>query len=321
VHIEGTVRAGELLRIASRNGVALPAANERELAELYRFRDFPHFLTMWLLTTSAIRTEADFRQIVVGYAREAAAHGAVYIEGIFTPAERIGGGASWDEVFTGFCDGAEQAERETGVVVRLTPDIPRGLDAEVAVTTARYAIKYRDRGIVGIGLGGPEAGYPAEPYVRAFAMAKDAGLASVPHAGEGAGAASVRAALEALGADRIRHGIRAVEDPGLLRELADRRIVCDVCPVSNVRTGVVRSLRKHPLPRLLAAGVPCSISTDDPAMFGTDLTADYAAAAELGHSARAAFSDGLAGARCDEPARARLREILDRSFPAAGQPS
>jgi hypothetical protein len=196
VHLEGTVRPRALLEIARRNGVALQAGTEAELAALYEFRDFAHFLDMWLVTTSAIRTDADFRQIVADYGREATAHGAVYLEAIFTPAERIGGGASWDEVFSGFCDGAELAGQESGIVVRLTPDIPRGIDPDAAVTTARYAIKYRDRGVVGLGLGGPEAAYPPELYVRAFKIAKEGGLASVPHAGEAAGPMSIRGALD-----------------------------------------------------------------------------------------------------------------------------
>jgi len=311
VHLEGTMRPPTLLHIAQRNGVSLPADTPEGLAELYRFRDFEHFIEMWILTTSALRTEADFREIVVAYAREAASHGAVYVEGIFTPAERVmRSGLSWDAVFAGFCDGAAQAEEETGVVVRLTPDIPRGFDLDAAMQTARYASKFRDRGVVGLGLGGLEAQFAPGPYAPAFEYAKGEGLASVPHAGEVAGAASIRSAIEDLGADRLRHGIRAVEDAGLLREIADRRIVCDVCPVSNVRTRAVGSLADHPLPQLVDAGVLCSISTDDPAMFETNLTDDYDAAAALGHTAAAAYEAGIAGAACDEQTRDRLRARL-----------
>src|SRR4051812_37104298 len=312
VHLEGTVRAPSLLRIAARNGCELPAATEAELAALYEFRDFDHFIELWIMTTHAIRTEVDFREVVVDYAHEAAAHGAVYVEGIFTPAERVMTGACWDEVFTGFCDGVDAAEAETGVVVRLTPDIPRGFPLEAGIETAHYAVKYADRGVVGVGLGGLEAQHPPEPYAEAFRIAKDAGLGSVPHAGEVAGPVSIRGALDALGADRLRHGIRAVEDADLLAELAERRIVCDVCPVSNVRTRAVPSLAEHPLPHLLAAGVPCSISTDDPAMFATDLGADYAAAAALGLSAEAAFAAGLHGALCADATRARIADIGTR---------
>ena len=131
---------------------------------------------------------------------------------------------------------------------------------------------------------------------------------SVPHAGEAAGVSSIRGALTALGADRIRHGIRAVDDPGLVRELADRGVVLDVCPISNLRTGVVASLAAHPLPDLVAAGVRCSVSTDDPAMFGTDLTADYAAAMALGVSPAECFAAGVRGALCDDATREWLAQ-------------
>src|SRR5205814_6401946 len=158
---------------------------------------------------------------------------------------------------------------------------------------------------------GREAEYPPERYERSFAIAREGGLASVPHAGEAAGAASVRGALEALHADRIRHGIRAEEDPGLVRELASRGTVLDVCPISNLRTRVVRSLDEHPLPRLVGAGVRCSISTDDPAMFGTDLSRDYEAATGFGIDPRRFFDAGLAGALCDDETKAKLRAIAD----------
>ena len=320
VHLEATVRPKDLFEMASRNGFALPARDEQELAELYRFRDFEHFLDLWMMTTPAIQRYRDFRQIVVAYAKEAASHGAVYIEGIFTPIERLSGGASWDEVFSGFCDGAAEARELSGVEVRLTTDIPRFLGLDAALETARYALKYHDRGIVGLGLGGPEASCPPEPFEMAFRLAKDGGLGSVPHAGEAAGPESIRGAVDVLQADRIRHGIRAVEDEGLLQELAARSIVCDVCPMSNLRTRVVESVASHPLPRMLEAGVLCSISTDDPAMFGTDLSRDFEVAAQLGCSPEQAFRAGVVGALCDAETRSHLQSIQD-SYPWTPQPS
>ncbi len=309
VHLEGTVRAGTLLQVARRNGVALPADSPEGLAALYEFRDFEHFIETWVLTTSALRTERDFRQVVVEYAAEAVGHGAVYLEGIFTPAEAVRRGASWDEVFTGYCDGAQEARERHGVQVRLTPDIPRGFPLEAAEETARHAVAYRDRGVVGLGLGGLEAQFPPEPYAPAFTLARDGGIPGVPHAGEVVGPASIRGALDTLGAVRIRHGIRAVEDPALVRDLAAAGIVLDVCPVSNLRTGAVASLAEHPLPALVAAGVACSVSTDDPAMFGTDLSIDYQAAQQLGVAPRDCYLAGVQGALCDDGTRATLRTI------------
>jgi aminodeoxyfutalosine deaminase len=280
-----------------------------DVAALYDFRDFAHFIEVWVLTTNALQTADDFRQILVEYAGEAASHGAVYLEGIFSPAERARRGVRWEDMFEGSCDGADEARELHGVEVRLTPDITRGFTLEEAEETVRWSERYRDRGVVGVGLGGLEAQYPAEPYEPVFTRARAEGLASVPHAGEVAGPASVRKALEALGADRIRHGIRSAEDPALVDELRDRGLVLDVCPISNVRTGAVASLAEHPLPRLVTAGVHCSVSTDDPAMFDTDLRKDYEAAAGLGVTPRSAYEAGVRGAVCDEQTRARLRAI------------
>jgi aminodeoxyfutalosine deaminase len=305
VHLEGTVRADTLREIARRNDYALP----ENLESLYRFRDFRHFIEVWILTTNALQTADDFRQMVVDYAAEAATHGAVYLEGIFSPAERVRRGVSWQVAFEGVCDGAQEARELHGVEVRLTPDIPRGFTEQEAHATVDWSARFRERGVVGVGLGGLEAEYPPEPYKNVFARARSLGLGSVPHAGEVAGAASVRGALEALGADRLRHGIRAEEDPGLVRELVGRGTVLDVCPLSNLRTGAVASLDEHPLPRLVAAGVRCSISTDDPAMFDTDLSRDYEAATSFGLSPRSFYEAGVAGALCDDETRARLERI------------
>jgi aminodeoxyfutalosine deaminase len=309
VHLEATVPPARLVEMAARNGVPLPAEDPDELARLFVYRDFAHFLELWMGTTPAICAEADFRQIVVDYAEVARAQGAVYLEAIFTPVERTTGGATWDEVFSGFCDGAAEATERTGVEVRLTPDIPRNRGLGAAMTTVRFAAKYRERGVVAVGLGGPEADFPPELFGPAFRLAAEEGLGSVPHAGEAAGPASVRGALDVLGADRLRHGIRAVEDPGLLAELSDRGIVCDVCPVSNLRTGVVTEMSRHPLPALLAAGVPCTVNTDDPVLFDTDLNREHEVAAALGHSAEAAYFAGVQGALCDDTLRRRLAEL------------
>ena len=311
VHLEGTIRPATLLEIARRNDYALPADTEDGVAALYDFRDFAHFIEVWVLTTNALQQAEDFRQILVDYTAEAASHGAVYLEGIFSPAERARRGVSWEDMFEGYCDGAAEAKELHGVDVRLTPDITRGFTMEEAEETVRWASRYRDRGVVGVGLGGLEAEYPPEPYSPVFERARGEGLASVPHAGEVAGPASVRGALDALGAERLRHGIRAVEDPSLVDELRDRELVLDVCPISNVRTGAIATLEEHPLRRLVTAGVHCSVSTDDPAMFDTDLTRDYEAASSLGLSPRAAYEAGVRGALCDEDTRARLRAMGD----------
>ncbi|HKA69340.1 MAG TPA: adenosine deaminase [Actinomycetes bacterium] len=309
VHLEGAIRPATLLEIANRNGLRLPFGTEAEAAQFYQFRDFTHFIEIWMLTTNVLQTAQDYQQIVHDYAAEAAAHGAVYLEGIFSPFERIVRGIDPDEIFNGYCDGAAQAQQEYAIQVRLTPDIGRQLDPAEVEPMIRDTFRYADRGVVGLGLGGNEADSPAADWARCFASARDGGLGSVPHAGESTGPAAVRDAVEVLGANRIRHGIGAATDSDLLAELAERGIGCDVCPTSNVRTGVVPSLAAHPMPRMVAAGVACTVNTDDPAMFDTDLGREYAQLDRLGTTARQAYQAGVSGALCDEPTRARLREI------------
>lgn len=309
VHLEGTIRAATLLDIARRNNLSLPADDVDGLRALYEFTDFKHFIDVWILTTNCLRTAEDFRQVVVDYAAEAASHGAVYLEGIFSPPERVLRGVAWDEIFTGYAEGAVEAFERYGVTVRFTPDIYRnGCPEDLAEECARVAVGYRDRGVVGLGFGGYEPGAPLRPYQKAVDIALDGGLAFVPHAGEAAGPESIREALD-MGAYRLRHGIRAVDDPALLAEIVDRGIVLDVAPVSNLRTGVVTSVDEHPLPRLRAAGALCSISTDDPAMFDTDLANDYAMAESLGVTATDAFAAGLAGMLADDATRARIAAL------------
>jgi aminodeoxyfutalosine deaminase len=298
VHLEGAIRPATLLDLARRNDVALPVDTVDGLTALYEFTDFRHFIEVWLLTTGCLRTAEDFRQIVVDYAAEAAGFGAVYVEGIFSPCERVQRGMSWDDVFTGATEGAVEAYERHGVRVALTPDLYRGVDVALAEEGARTAVRYRDRGVVGLGLGGSEKDLSALPYRRAFEIARDGGLGIVPHAGETAGPESVEETLS-LQPKRIRHGIRAVESPDLLKRIADLGVVLDVCPTSNLRTGMVASLAEHPLPVLRAAGILCTVNTDDPAMFGTDLGREYEIAAELGVTAEDAYRAGVAGALCN----------------------
>jgi aminodeoxyfutalosine deaminase len=309
VHLEGAVSPELLFAAARRNGCALPVDSIEGLAEYMRFRDFDHFVEAWLSTTTVLRSAEDYRELVLDYARRAQAHGAVYLEGIFSPTDRLALGVSLEENFEGFCDGVQAAREQLGIEVRLTPDITRFAPLDVACAVAEQAVRFRERGIVGLGLGGPEVGYPPEPYAAAFEIAREGGIASLPHAGETAGPDSIRGALDALGADRIRHGVRAVDDPGLLRELADRGVVCDVCVLSNVALSVVPSVAAHPLPRLLAAGVPCTVNTDDPTFFSCDLEAEHAAARALGADPRTLFETGVEGACCDAATKERLRAI------------
>ncbi|WP_311932292.1 adenosine deaminase family protein [Microbispora sp. H11081] len=193
---------------------------------------------------------------------------------------------SWCGVFAPqeFCEVVEDARRRVeadyGTVLRWCFDIP-GIPGPPADQTLAIALDQRPDGLVSLGLGGPEVGVPRSQFAPHFAAARAAGLRSVPHAGEVAGPEHVWQAVRDLGAERIAHGIHSVRDPALLEHLAEHAITLEVCPTSNVRTRAVPSLAEHPLPALVAAGVPVTVNSDDPPMFGTDLNREYAVAAEL----------------------------------------
>jgi aminodeoxyfutalosine deaminase len=305
VHLEGTVRPAALLDIARRNGVALPSTSVEGLRSVYDFRGIDQFFRLWRMTTRCLRHGDDFRRVAVDYAAEAAGHGAVYLEATFVGSDAVRAGRG-DELFTGYMDGAAEAYDRFGILMRYTPDLYRGMEPEIAEQIAALCVRYGEQGVVGLGLGGIEGTAPVAAYRRAFQIARDGGLSIVPHAGESAGPASIREVLT-LDPRRIRHGIRAVEDPELMAEIAARSVILDVCPTSNVYTAAVASLDEHPLPALIAAGIRCSIGTDDPAMFNTNLTREYDIAASLGVTADMAYEAGLAGALCDRQTWTRLR--------------
>ncbi len=310
VHLEGAVRPDTLFDLARRNGLELPAETPEQLAELYRFRDFDHFIRVWIMTTNVLRHADDFRRITVDYAAEAASHGAVYVEAIFSPIERTWRGVGWDELYTGYCDGAQEARELHGVELRLTPDITRAASLEDAELSVEYAARYRDRGVVAVGLGGEEALYATELFERPFARAREAGLGSVPHAGEVAGPESIRAALDVLHADRIRHGIRAVEDPALLGELADRGIVLDVTPDLERAHGRCGLARGAPASAARGGRRPLLDLDRRPGDVRHRPHARVRGGGASSASTRAsAYEAGVAGALCDEATRERLSAI------------
>lgn len=276
VHLEGSIRPDTLLELAERNRIDLPARTAAELKDWYAFRDFDHFIEIYLTAARCIRTPADIERITADFLAEQARQNVLHSEVTYTAStQRMLSGIPLDDQLEAINRARTSAEREHGVTMSVTIDYPRNLDPAAFVEVARWAVDNRPRGISALGLGGPEAGYPPKLFEKAFAVAREAGLPAVPHAGETAGAESVRGALDVLGACRIGHGVRCLEDPSLVAELRDRQVPLEVCPTSNVRLGVTPSFEAHPLPRLLEAGLYVTLNSDDPPMFGTTLTDEY----------------------------------------------
>jgi adenosine deaminase len=309
VHLEGTAPPELVSHIAARNGVNLP---ERLLGTDGRFRytDFLDFLRTYDLAASVMRTGQDYRDITYEYLRSCAAGGAIYVELTASPDHAAIVGLSDEEHLRGIAAGIDDARRETGIEGRILISAVRNFGVEQALRVVRYAAERPHPYVVGFSMAGDEAGFPAHDFAEVFQVAADAGLGCTIHAGEWAGADSVRAALE-LPVTRIDHGVRAIEDPSLVSELAARGTVLDTCPTSNVVLGVFPSYEAHPLPQLRDAGVRLTLGSDDPPYFGATIEGEYDVCAErMGFSEedlRGITRTAIEAAFCDEALRAALR--------------
>jgi adenosine deaminase len=274
VHLEGTARPDLIRRIARRNGLAVP---EGVFATPDRFawRDFLDFLRTYDLAASVIRTAEDYRDVTYEYLASAAAQGAVYVELITSPDHAAAVGLADAEHWGGVARGIDDARQAHGIEARILSSCVRNLGIEAAEAVAHRTVAARHPYVVGFNMGGDEAGFPAEAFARAYEIVAEAGLGCSVHAGEHAGPESVRAALALPGVTRISHGVRAIEDPRLVAELAERQIALEVCPTSNVALGVYPSYEAHPLPALREAGVPVTLGSDDPPYFGASIGGEY----------------------------------------------
>ena len=266
LHLEGAMRRSTLAELADREGVVVP--------DVSTFDGFGSFIELYRFASSLVRRSEDLRRLVLEIAEDTAADGGVWVEVNANPTLHPELGRM-EEVLELTLDAAAQAADQTGVGVGLILSADRTRPPAEAVALARLATRHAAQGVVGFGLANDEAGFPPEPFAEAFAIARGAGLLSVPHAGELAGPESVRGALDALGAVRLAHGVRAVEDPALVERLAREQVCLDVCPTSNLLLGVAPSLADHPLTALLAAGVPVSLNADDPLLFSPGLLDEY----------------------------------------------
>ena len=324
VHHVGSASPRIVAELAARHEGSTPVpADEALLADYFTFTDFAHFITTYLSVVDLIRDAEDVWMLTYEVARELAAQQVRYAELTVTPYSSVSRGIPAEA----FCDAIEDARRRArtdhGIALNWCFDIPGEAGLPAADLTLQVALQQRPDGLVSFGLGGPELGVPREQFAPHFRAAIAEGLHSVPHAGESTGPETIWDALTHLGAERIGHGISAAADPRLLAHLSEAGIPLEICPTSNVCTRSVASLADHPLPAIVAAGVPVSINSDDPPMFSTTLDHEYAVAAELlGLGPRGVAELSRAAVRAsflDGPGQARLlAEIDDYTASAAG---
>jgi aminodeoxyfutalosine deaminase len=307
LHLVGSASPETVLELARRHPDRGVPTELDELRAFYEFTGFGHFIDVYAKVDGLVRTGEDVRALLLGLAREEAAAGVDYAEVTVTVGMHMQKGIGAAELVDTLESARAHARAAHGIVLNWIFDIPAGFGERVMQDTVDFAVQARPEGTVALGLAGLEVGYPRAGYAEAFSAARQAGLHAVVHAGETTGPEEVRAALDVLGAERIGHGIGSAADPALLSRLARQRTVLEICPTSNLRTGAVPSATQHPLPALLAAGVPVTLSTDDPGMFDCGLDGEYARTAQWAGLHEAALAGlartGFRAAFCDEALR------------------
>ncbi len=267
IHIEGSLEPELIFQLAQRNGVKLAYGSVDALRAAYAFTDLQSFLDIYYAGASVLLHEADFHDMAGAYFQRAAADHVVHAELFFDPQTHTERGVAMSTVMHGLASACERAQRELGISSQLILCFLRHLSEEAAFATLEQALPYRQH-FIGVGLDSSERGHPPEKFARVFARCRELGFKLVAHAGEEGPPAYIWNALDVLKVQRVDHGVRCVEDPALVQRLAAERTPLTVCPLSNVKLCVYKSLADHQLPALLEAGLCATVNSDDPAYFG-----------------------------------------------------
>ena len=286
LHLEGAIRPATAFTLMTRHGVD---ATEQEVRSRYAFRDFLGFLETFKWLTSFLREPQDYALVVADLAEQLLAHHVVYAEVTLSVGVMLLRKQRPEENFEALLRTTEPFERR-GLHFRWIFDAVRQFGAEAAMAVVESARNCRSNAILAFGIGGDELSVPTAEFRAVYDRAAALGFHRLIHAGEIGGPEKIREAIEILGVERIGHGIAAIHDPALMDLLAERKIPLEICPQSNLRTGALArqlsresaQVQDHPLPALFRHGIPVVLSTDDPALFQTNLTAEYAAAAQMG---------------------------------------
>ncbi len=276
IHIEGTLEPELLFGLARRNHLTTPFGSVEALRQAYQFDDLQSFLDIYYQGTQVLRTEQDFYDLTRAYLERAHSERVLHTELFFDPQSHTGRGIPFATVVTGIYRALEDAGRRFGLSSRLIVCFLRHLSAGAAMETLEQALPFREW-ITAVGLDSSEAGRPPELFTEVFARARRMGFAAVAHAGEEGPPNYIWQALDRLHVSRIDHGVRCLEDPRLVERLQRERIPLTVCPLSNVKLGIFRSMGEHNLKKLLDRGLCVTVNSDDPAYFGGYITDNFLA--------------------------------------------
>jgi adenine deaminase len=276
LHIEGTLEPELMLKLAQRNNISLPYPDVDSIRQAYRFESLQDFLYVYYTGMAVLRTREDFFDLAYAYFEKIAAQNVAHAEIFFDPQGHTDRGVAFDTVLSGLTDALDKGRRVFGITSRLIMCFLRHLPEDHAFDTLRQACRCKSH-IFGVGLDSTETDHPPSQFARVFAEARREGFVPVAHAGEEGPPAYVREAIDILGVQRIDHGNRALEDPELTVRIARERLPMTVCPLSNRALKACPDLTKHPLRRMLAAGILATVNSDDPAYFGGYVNENFVA--------------------------------------------
>ncbi len=314
LHIEGAAPPAFIRGLAAEKKVDLSRIFTED--GHYAYRDFNHFLKVYEAATSVLTGPAEFARLVTAVLEESASHGVIYTESFLSP-DFCGGGdlGAWREYLHAIEEAAEKAERDMGITMRGIITCIRHLGPEKSRPIAECAAETAGGFITGFGMGGDEMTGKQRDFSWAFDCAREAGLRLTTHAGEWGGAAEVRGAINDLGVERVGHGVMAIDDLGLVDEIAENGVTLECCPGSNVFLGVYKTWDTHPIEKLRERGVKVTVSTDDPPFFRTNMTREYELLNKTFGWDEAVFTEvnqnALAAAFCDDATREKLANRLE----------
>ncbi len=323
LHIEGSLEPELIFALAQRNGVALPYASVEALRAAYAFTDLQSFLDIYYAGASVLLKEQDFFDMAWAYLQRAAADNVLHAEVFFDPQTHTARGVPIAAVIQGLEHACRRAHQELRISAKLILCFLRHLSEDEALATLDEALPHKHH-FIGVGLDSSERGHPPEKFARVFAKARAAGLHVVAHAGEEGPPQYIRSALDVLKVERIDHGVRSAEDPLLVQRLVKEGVPLTVCPLSNVKLCVFKTMAEHNLPALLAAGLKATINSDDPAYFGgyvnQNFVETFAALPQLG--AREAYTlarNSFEASFADAGAKSHWIKQLDLAFEEAAR--
>ncbi len=316
LHLEGAIPLSALWQLIEKYDALSEVGSFSQLEQRFQYTDFPHFIDTWIWKNNFLREYDDFTFIASKVAEDLASQNIVYVEAFYSPGDFVRHGLEPQKITEAIRKGLDvHADK---ITVNLVADLIRDFGPEQGMTWLKQIYEVRNLGVIGIGIGGSEQAFPPEPYAEVYEQARNLGFRTSAHAGEVAGPESIWGAIRSLKVDRIGHGTRAVDDPELLSFLKEEQIPIEMCPISNLRTGVVPDMALHPIRKFYDEGLLLTVNTDDPKMFNTSLVEEYITLVEqLKFSLDDIVSlikNGIKSAWCEETKKLELLKELEKEL-------